>query len=164
AVARDAATDGAALVRELAGSAVPVSDEIDVVGADAAVVAVVPADAAVAVRDAGARYLRDAGPRVAEAPPVHADAAIPAAPSDAADTWRARAAFGKAMCLLGSGKTEDAQTAINAAWVHGNRDEITVALGFIAYERGEKDIAYAHLLGAERKQNARVQAALKAWL
>jgi serine/threonine-protein kinase len=86
---------------------------------------------------------------------------------DDVQTWRARAALSRALCEIGAGKSDLAHSTINYAWVHGSgntRDEIALAMGFIAYELGDKNLAYAQLLTAERKPSPRVQAALKAWL
>jgi hypothetical protein len=78
--------------------------------------------------------------------------------------WAARAYEGRAICALGAGKADDAFDLVTHAWVHGNRDEVQLLMGFIKFEQGEKDLAYGSLLVSERAQNARVQAALKAWL
>jgi serine/threonine-protein kinase len=83
-------------------------------------------------------------------------------PADA--TWRARAAEATGLCQLGWGNPDAASTSVSGGWVHGNHDEISLLMGFIAYEQGKKDEAYALLLTAERKPDAKVQASLKAWL
>lgn len=78
--------------------------------------------------------------------------------------WAARAWLGLSLCSLGSGDATASLDQMNHAWVHGNRDEVSLIMGFAKYELGEKDLAYGLLLTAEQKKNTKVAAALKAWL
>ena len=83
---------------------------------------------------------------------------------DPAPVWLARAYLGTSLCQLGWGRADAAWDTVAHAWVHGNRDEVSLLMGFIAYEQGKKDTAYGLLLTADRIQNAKVQAALHTWL
>ncbi|HEY5949496.1 MAG TPA: hypothetical protein VIV40_28575, partial [Kofleriaceae bacterium] len=84
--------------------------------------------------------------------------------SDDEKLWAARAWIGRGLCALGAGKADDALDYVSHAWVNGNRDEVQLLMGMIKFEQGEKDVAYAMMLTAERSKDAKVQAALKAWL
>ena len=84
--------------------------------------------------------------------------------TDDESLWRARASEASGVCQLGWGSPDAAWTSVSGGWVHGNQNEISLLMAFIAYEQGKKDDAYALLLTAERKQDAKVQASLKAWL
>jgi hypothetical protein len=79
-------------------------------------------------------------------------------------TWAARAWLGRSLCALGSGKADDAFEFVTHAWLHGNRDEVSLVMGFATYEKGDKNGAYAMLLTADRLPNPKVKAALKTWL
>jgi predicted Ser/Thr protein kinase len=78
--------------------------------------------------------------------------------------WNARAWIGRGLCTLAAGKADDAFEQVTRAYVNGNKDEVALLMAFIKFEQGEKDVAYAMLLTSERSKDAKVQAALKAWL
>jgi predicted Ser/Thr protein kinase len=84
--------------------------------------------------------------------------------SDDDRKWAARAWIGRSLCALAAGKADDAFDFATRSWVHGNRDEVQLLMGFIKYEQGDKDLAYGSLLVSERSKDSNVQAALKAWL
>jgi predicted Ser/Thr protein kinase len=84
--------------------------------------------------------------------------------SDDENKWNARAWIGRGLCALAAGKPNDAFDYVTRAYVNGNRDEVSFLMGAIKFEQGEKDVAYAMMLTSERSKDAKVQAALKAWL
>jgi predicted Ser/Thr protein kinase len=95
------------------------------------------------------------------------DGAIKALPFNGTDDekkWNARAWMGRALCALAAGKPDDAFDYVTRAYVNGNRDEVSLVMGMIKFEQGEKDVAYGMMLTSERSKDAKVQAALKAWL
>jgi hypothetical protein len=82
---------------------------------------------------------------------------------DPAPLWSSRGSLGFALCKLGEGD-HDAYDVALKAWLHGDRDEVSLVVGMAAYERGDKNTAYVEMLNANRSKNPKVQAALKAWL
>jgi hypothetical protein len=84
--------------------------------------------------------------------------------SDDEKQWNARAWIGRGLCALAAGKADDAFDYVTRAYVNGNRDEVSFLMGMIKFEQGEKDVAYGMMLTSERSKDAKVQAALKAWL
>jgi len=83
---------------------------------------------------------------------------------EATRDWAARAWMGRGLCALGAGKGDEAFELVSRAWLHGVRDEVSLAMAFASYEKGDKNTAYGMLLGIEHSSNPKVQAALKTWL
>jgi hypothetical protein len=75
--------------------------------------------------------------------------------------WHARANMGLALCKLGAGAP--AIDFVNRAWVHGNQDQLRLAMAVAIYEQGESQTAHALFLVAGRLSDPAVQSGLKAW-
>ena len=89
--------------------------------------------------------------------------------NDLAGTWYARAWLNEALCELAEGDGANAYKNAARAWQKADQSEVSLVMGFAAYEgintdNSKKDLALAHLLQAQRSTVPRVQAALKIWL